>query len=70
MITSSKRRSVKLTKEEFTEFKKWVKAFDVKVQASEELGITRQAVDRIMLTGSASPETIQKIREVLNAQTA
>lgn len=62
------RRSEKLTNIEFAQFKKWVKSFDVKVEASEALRITRQAVDRILLTGSASPSTIIKIRKAISQE--
>lgn len=60
------RKSVKLSPLEFKAFKKYVNGKETKVDASIEIDITRPTLDRVLLSGSGSPETIEKIKAVIN----
>lgn len=60
--TTSKRKSVALTKEEMTALKQFAKTFRTGVECAEAIGIHRNILDRVLLVGSGSPETIEKIR--------
>lgn len=62
---TSKRRSVKLTEKEVAKLEKYMAAFGTIVECAEVIGIHRNVLDRVILTGSGSPETIEKIRVVL-----
>lgn len=66
MITS-KRKSEALTKEEFTALKQFAKGFRTGVECAEVIGISRVVLDRILIVGSGSPETVNKIRTALKA---
>jgi hypothetical protein len=57
-----KRRSEPLTKEEFQALKQYRKKFNTAVECAESIGIIREVLDRVLLVGSGSPETIEKIR--------
>ena len=66
MIPDRKRRSVKLTKEELAALKVHRKKYDTQVECAISLGIDRLVMNNVILKGSGSPETISKIRSVLN----
>lgn len=66
MTESPKRRkSVALTASELRRLKKFRSRFNTDVECSEALGIDRAVMLRVMLVGSGSPETIEKIRLVI-----
>lgn len=66
-IESPKRRkSVLLTKDEHKALKDFRKKFNTSVESSEALGIDRAVMERVILVGSGSPETIERIKSVLN----
>jgi hypothetical protein len=67
MITS-KRKSEALTKDEFTALKQFAKGFRTVVECAEAIGISRVVLDRILIVGSGSPETVEKIRAALPAK--
>lgn len=69
MITS-KRKSEALTKDEFTALKQFAKGFRTVVECAEVIGVHRVVLDRILIVGSASPETAAKIRAALAAKEA
>jgi predicted DNA-binding protein (UPF0251 family) len=69
MITS-KRKSVALTTDEFTALKQFASGYRTVVECAEVIGISRVVLDRILLVGSGSPETVQKVRAALMAQEA
>lgn len=61
-----KRRSEALTKEEQRLFVKLYNSFATKADAEYTIGLKRQILDMVALKGSASPESIQVIREALS----
>jgi hypothetical protein len=61
------RKSVKLTKQQLGSLTKWVNSQGTKLDAAEKLGITRQALHRILLAGSGSQESVFKIIETIEA---
>lgn len=65
ITTDRIRKSVKLTADEFRDLSKWVKAQATKIDASLILGITRQALDRILIVKSGSQDSVDKIKKVL-----
>lgn len=60
--TERKRKSEKLTKEEFQAFKKFVRSRPTIVDAAEQIGIHRNVVDLVLIKGKGSPETVGLIR--------
>jgi hypothetical protein len=68
-MTTSKRKSEALTKVEFTALKQFAKGFRTGVECAEALGISRVVLDRILIVGSGSPDTVTKIKAALNKQT-
>lgn len=66
MITS-KRKSEALTKEEVAALKQFAKGFRTVVECAEVIGIHRVVLDRLLIVGSGSPETIDKVRAALAA---
>lgn len=68
--TTKRRKSVRLTPAEFKSFKKYVKDHITQLDAAMEIGITRPTLERMLVMGQGSPETIGKIRQVINQQPA
>ena len=66
--TFRKRKSVKLSKEEWSQLKRYRKGFDTEVEAAISLGVDRTVLNRIILIGSGSPESVDKIRQKLFGQ--
>lgn len=62
-----KKRSEKMTKDEHKAFLRFIKSFETKTDVVYTLKISRPTLDAIIYKGSGRPETIQKIRTVLNA---
>ena len=60
-----RRKSVLLTKEQHKAFKEYRKTFNTGVEAAEAIGIDRAVMERVLLVGSGSPETIEKIKSIL-----
>lgn len=67
MITS-KRKSEALTKDEFASLKKYSKGFRTIVECAETIGISREVLDRLLVVGSGSPATIEKVRSALTVK--
>lgn len=63
--TDRTRKSVKLTPDQYRSFFKWVSAQPTKVDAAIVIGISRTALDRILIVKSGSQESIDKIAKVL-----
>jgi hypothetical protein len=63
--TTSK-KSEKLTAEEKKALKQYRKEFDTEVDCAVSIGIDRLVLNRVLLIGSASPATVEKIRSVLS----
>jgi hypothetical protein len=59
---ANKRKSLKLTKDEHKALKAFCKTFSTVVECAEAIGISRQVLDLVLLKGSGSPETIEKIK--------
>jgi hypothetical protein len=64
-LTMRRRKSEALTSDEKKAFLKYISSHQTNVDAAESIGISRQVLERVQLTGSGSPETIQAIREKL-----
>lgn len=62
---TAKRKSVRLTPEAFKELKRYRRAFSTEVECAESIGIKRETLNRVLLLGSGSPETIGRIEEVI-----
>lgn len=65
--TPKRRKSVLLTKQEHKSLKDFRKTFNTSVECSEALGIDRAVMERVLLVGSGSPETIEKIKLVISS---
>jgi len=63
--TDRVRKSVQLTTEEYRALVKWVRAQATKIDAALRIGISRQALDNILIKKSGSQESVEKIRKVL-----
>lgn len=66
IIERQGKKSEPLTKEEFAALKKFVATCHTVVDAAFIIGINRQTLDRVLLVGSGSPETIGLIKQALN----
>lgn len=66
-ITRS-RKSEKLTADERKALKQYRKRFDTEVDCAVSIGIDRLVLNRVMLIGSASPATIEKIRTAIGKE--
>lgn len=60
--TFTRKRSESLTRDELKSLKAYRKQFDTEVACAASLRIDRNVLCRVLLTGSGSPETIEKIR--------
>lgn len=63
--TARKRKSEPLSKGELKALKAYRKGFSTEVDCAISIGIDRLVLGRVMLVGSGSPETIDKIKKVL-----
>jgi hypothetical protein len=61
------RKSERLTTEERKSLKQYRKGFITEVDCAIAIGIDRLVLNRVMLIGSASPATVEKIRAALAA---
>lgn len=61
-----KRKSELLTKDELLALKKKCKAALYIQHVADEIGISRQVLERLLLLGKSSPETITKVRAVIS----
>lgn len=59
------RKSERLTTNERKALKQYRKGFITEVDCAVSIGIDRLVLNRVLLIGSASPGTIEKIRVVL-----
>jgi Na+-transporting methylmalonyl-CoA/oxaloacetate decarboxylase beta subunit len=67
LMTERKRRSVRMEKAEHVEFIALYLGFHTKLDAEEAIGISRQILDMVVLKGSASTDSIGKIRKYMKA---
>lgn len=65
METILKRKSVVLSKEEVKALKAYFSKFTTGVECAQAIGIHRNVLDRVMLAGSGSEQTIRKIRAAI-----
>lgn len=61
-IQERKRKSERLTNEEFKALKKYVASFHTVIDAAFAIGIHRNVLDMVLIKGSGSPDTIEKVR--------
>lgn len=62
IVVPGRRKSVSLTKDEWQALKRYRKQFNTEVECAISIGIDRLVLNRVLLKGSGSPETIAKIR--------
>ena len=55
------RKSVRLTSRQQRKLERLQKQHLTKIEVAEQLGITRQTLDRILVTGRCHPTTAEKI---------
>lgn len=60
-----RRKSEPLTKEEREALQEYRKGFTTEVDCAISIGIDRLVLNRILMVGSGSPESIIKVRKVL-----
>ena len=60
-----KPKSVPLGKDGFKALKAYRKGFETEVECALSIGIDRTVLNRVLLTGSGAPETIERIKSVL-----
>jgi hypothetical protein len=65
IIPDTGKRSVKLSKDELKKLRSYRGGFDTAIECANTIDILRPTLDRVLLTGSGSPETIYKIRTVV-----
>lgn len=65
--TERKRKSERLSKEEHKALLRFVKSHQTIVDAAELITIHRNVLDLVLIKGTGSPETIQKIKAVIAA---
>lgn len=72
MTTTQRRdgRSEEMSVIEYKDFLRYVYSFPSKVEASMALEISRVTLDALISTGRGRPETIVRIREILNKSVA
>jgi predicted DNA-binding protein (UPF0251 family) len=61
-IQERKRKSEKLSTEEFKALKKYVASFNTVADAADTIGIHRNTLDMVLIKGKGSPETVGLIR--------
>lgn len=66
-LGNKRRRSVKLLKEEVKALKTFRKQFETDQECADTIGIDRAVFIRVQLAGSASQETVERIRKALQA---
>lgn len=65
--TLPKQKSDFLTSEEKQLLRRFVKSFPYTQRAAETIGVSRQVLDRVLVVGSGSPDSIAIIRQKLVA---
>lgn len=64
---AKRRKSVALTKEELKAYKEYLNSFRTHTEAALDLDLNSvNMVGRVLLVGSASPETVAKIRQKIS----
>lgn len=66
METIANKKSRSLTRGERKALKEFRKQFDTDVACAAAIGIDRNVLVRVMLAGSAAPDTVEKIIAALN----
>lgn len=59
------KKSVRLSEQELSDLKEWVKRMGTYIDAAEEVGITSQNLPLIILRGTCKPASLEKIKKVL-----
>jgi hypothetical protein len=67
MESTIKRKSVVLSPDEFKRLKSFFSKFNTAVECAEAIGVHRNVLDRVMLAGSGSEDTISKVRVAIEA---
>lgn len=67
METLTNKKSVALTSQEKKALKEYRKQFDTDVACAGKIGIDRNVLIRLLMAGSAAPETVEKVRAAIKA---
>lgn len=67
VIQMTKRKSHRLSREEIKALKSFCKSYSSIAECADVIGISRQVLDRVLLTGSGSPDKIQRILAALES---
>lgn len=68
MEVLKKRKSLMLTEKQSEKLKQFIKKHAALIDASAALGIERYKLERLLWKGSASPETVNKVIAVIDAE--
>lgn len=60
-----KPKSVSLTRQELKALKEYRKGFEKEVDCAASIGIDRMVLNRVILVGSGSPDSIEKIKAAI-----
>lgn len=66
--TTPKKKSIRLTPDEFKALKVFRRTFLTDVDCAEAIGISRESFMRVHLLGKSSPATVGKIKVAIDAQ--
>lgn len=65
-----RRKSVRLSKDERKALKDFRDSYATAVECADAIGISYQVLERVLLVGSGSPDTINKVRAAIVEETA
>jgi hypothetical protein len=68
-LVMTRKKSEPLTGAEQRKLKSYRKQFAKSTDCASSIGIDRNVLERLLLTGSAAPDTIEKIRAVIGKTT-
>lgn len=60
-------KSVPLTRDELKALKNYRKGFEKEVDCAASIGVDRLVLNRIIMVGSGSPRSIERVRAVLSS---
>lgn len=69
METIANKKSVALTGQEKKALKAYRKQFETDVACAYSIGVDRNVLIRVLMAGSGSPETVEKIRAAIKTAT-
>ena len=67
-VFERRRKSERLTPDEYRRLKQVRKRFDYITDMAEQVGLSREVLTRVLQVGSGAPETIEKVRAAIIAK--